>query len=256
MLEGSAQGSAALPCPKTLETPVKAFILGAFLMAAATTAFADDHIFANGIPQSAYDKALELANDGYNLKKIVFVPGGGWIILLNFNGFWAQGIPQDAYDKLLAIQTEGKEIKSIAFSPTRGWIILFDYNGYWYTDVPTTLVSKVVSLANSGKELRDVAIANANRWVVIGNNGSAYWQQVPTDLGAKLNEYNVGGKNLRSIALSPVNDDWVMMHDERAASWKLSNGGDVATEILRVFNEGKTPLSCGFANDGTVAFIW
>lgn len=54
--------------------------------------------FARNIPDEAYQKLVEFAKQGSALKSIAFAPNGGWVILLDKNGYYAQhprrGLPE------------------------------------------------------------------------------------------------------------------------------------------------------------------
>lgn len=214
-------------------------------------------VFANGIPGPAYNKVVELKTAGHNVKKVAFVPGGGWIVLYDDNGYYAQSVPTGAVTKLDEYNASGTTVNSIAFTQDRGWVILAGTNDYWYNNIPQGLIDGLAALRAAGKALNDVTFSPGNTFVLLGDRGSVSWGAgIDRDLYNKLQELLVNtDTNFRMIAISPTDaSKWVLMYNNELYYHNLDN--TFITKFNEITNDGSFPLTFSYANDGSGVWIW
>lgn len=224
------------------------------LMALTPQVSAQTSLYARNMPPPVYAKLSELSNYGETVKKIRFIPGGGWVILYGYNSYYGNMLPWNAASQLNQLAQGGHEVKSIAFSPTGGMIIIYDWNHFYASgNVPTELVYRMNELANGGNALNDVVMTADGGWAVIGDHGANYWSGVPYSLAKRLIELNHSGLNLRSIDVQ--NGNWVLMFGYREVSWDLLSA-EAIEKIQEVYWAGLSSRTFTFAPNGGWTLIW
>lgn len=229
-------------------------ILGLGFNVVSAPALGQTSLYARNMPPATYTKLSELSSYGQTVKKIRFVPGGGWIILYGHNSYYAEGLPFHIVNYLSQLAQGGHAIKSIAFSPTGGAIILYDWNRFYVSgNVPSDLIYRMNELANGGNALNDVVMTASGGWAVIGDRGANYWSGVPYSLGQRLIELNRSGLDLRSLDIQ--NNNWVLMFGYREVSWDLLSAEAIG-KIQEVYASGQVSRTFSFAPYGGWALIW
>src|SRR5437879_2298195 len=72
-------------------------------------------LFTRNIPDEAFRKLGELANQGSELKGITFTRNG-WAILCDKNGYYTRNIPDEAFRQLGVITGRGAALKCLTFT--------------------------------------------------------------------------------------------------------------------------------------------
>jgi hypothetical protein len=211
-------------------------------------------LYARDMPPATYAKLSELSSYGQTVKKIRFVPGGGWIVLYGHNSYYADDLPYHIVNYLDQLAQGGHEIKSMAFSPNGGAIILYDWNHFYVSgSVPLDLIYRMNELANGGNALNDVVMTPSGGWAVIGDRGANYWSGVPYNLGQRLIELSRSGLDLRSLDIQ--NNNWVLLFGYREVSWDLLSAEAIG-KIQEVYASGLISRTFSFAPYGGWALIW
>lgn len=233
---------------------LKSAILVTALAAVSLPAKASN-LLGSGVPQPAFDKAQELENQGHDVRKVVFIPGGGWVVIYDTNGFYAQGTPVDAIDKLNAVAATEYELKTIAFTPQRGWVILYGFNGYWYQNVPTGLADKLAQSSTDGYEFTDAVITSTGAWALVGKNGFAWYYGLHSSLATKITELSQSSATFTGIAVSPLDEsDWLVLLADGYWYNNLEQG--FVDKLAELYNDGIFARSFTYANGGQGLLVW
>lgn len=224
------------------------------LSCVATQSIGQTSMYARDMPPATYAALNELSSYGQTVKKIRYVPSGGWIILYGYNSYYGDHLPFNVANYLNQLAQGGHEIKSIAFSPTGGAVILYDWNHFYVSgSVSPDLIYRLNELAKGGNALNDVVMTPGGGWAVIGDRGANYWNGVPYSLGQRLLELNRSGLDLRSIDIQ--NGNWVLMFGYREVSWDLRSAEAIG-KIQEVYWAGLISRTFAFAPNGGWALIW
>lgn len=86
--------------------------------------YGDNVVSANDVPNTIWEKIVELTNSGERIKSLAFTPSLGWIIVHGRDGWSSHGdIPQEVIDAMTDLRNKGWSINTVTLGWQGEWVV-------------------------------------------------------------------------------------------------------------------------------------
>lgn len=86
--------------------------------------YGDNAVSADDVPNTAWEKIVELSNGGERIRAIAFTPSLGWVIVHGRNGWSTYGdVPQEVIDAMQELHDKDWSINTVTFGWNGEWIV-------------------------------------------------------------------------------------------------------------------------------------